>query len=321
MRLLVTGAAGLLGSRVVRQLLDRGHAVRAVIRPTHQALPADWRSRAEIVRADLLTTPELHNLFDGVDVIIHLAAAMRGTADDQLASAKVGTERLLNAMRIAESTAHIVLAGSCSVYDYTATSRILNEDSPLETKAVDIDGYTNAKIMQERVTRHFAEERQWTLSVLRPAFIYGPGAGPAAVAGLALGRFFLVFAPFSHLRLTHVENCASAFVNAAEKRIAGTFNIIDDDRVTAWRYAGKLKCRERSYLRIPIPYYAGLAMAYLARVVYRALLSFGGRKLPGIFNPCQYRARFKPLKYVNRRAKEGLAWKCPPLFDTECDVT
>ena len=44
-------------------------------------------------------------------------------------------------------------------------------------------------------------------------------------------------------------------------------------------------------------------------------------ELPGIFNPRQYRARFKPLKYDNRRAKEGLAWQCQPIFETGCDIT
>jgi len=295
--------------------------VRAVVRPTSRALPADWHDRAEVVRADLRTCPTLHRFFDGVDGLVHLAAAMRGTAEDQLANTVVATERLLNAMREAGSTRYIVLAGSCSVYDYTAASRMLNEESPLETEYYGIDGYTIAKIMQERVTRRIAEENHWTLSVLRPAFIYGPGASPAAVAGLGLGRMFIVIAPFSRLRLTHVENCASAFVNAAEKRVAGTFNIIDDDRVSAWRYAGRLRHREHRYLRIPLPYYAGLATAYLAKNAHRVLLPSGSRRLPGIFNPRQYRARFKPLEYDNRRAKEGLTWKCQSLFEAGCEVT
>jgi nucleoside-diphosphate-sugar epimerase len=131
----------------------------------------------------------------------------------------------------------------------------------------------------------------------------------------------LVVSPLARLRLTHVENCAEAFVNAAEKLIAGTFNIIDDEQVSAWRYAGRLSSREKGTVRIPMPYCVGLTMAYLASTASRVLLPAGRRKLPGILNPRQYRARFKPLQYDNCRAKEELDWKCQPFFETGCDVT
>ncbi|UCH52335.1 MAG: NAD(P)-dependent oxidoreductase, partial [Pseudomonadota bacterium] len=239
----------------------------------------------------------------------------------QHAGTVITTERLLEAMRTAGSTRHVVLAGSCSVYDWTASHGTLSEESPLETMLCERDGYTTAKILQERITRRFADENRWTLSVLRPGFIYGLGAHPASGAGLRLERIFLVVSPFARLRLTHVENCAEAFVNAAEKPIAGTFNIIDDDHVSAWRYAGRLSSRESGSVRIPMPYCLGLAVAYLATIASRILLPAGRRALPGVLNPRQYRARFKPLQYDNRRAKEQLDWKCQPLFETGCDVT
>jgi len=316
LRFLVTGAAGFLGSRVVCQLLDRGHAVRALVRSASRTPPADWRGRAEVVQADLRTAPALENLFDGVDVLVHLAATMRASSDDPFASTTTGTERLLHAMRCAGSTRCIVLGGSCSVYDYSSRMRVLNEDSAVAAESGELDGYASAKIAQERITRRFAGENRWTLSVLRPGFVYGPGAGPAAVAGLALGRLFLVVAPTAQLRLTHVENCASAFVRAAEIRAAGTFNVIDDDRITAWRYAGRLRIRGRGFFRVPVPYHAGLAAARVAHAIHRVIEPLGGPRLPGILNPRQYQARFKPLDYDNRHAKRELAWDCRPFFET-----
>lgn len=318
--MLVTGAGGFLGSRVVSELLERGHAVRALVRPASAATPAEWRGRAEIVRADLRATPALENLFDGVDVLVHLAATVRGTPEAQFVGSAVCTERLLDGMRRAGSTRHVVLAGSCSVYDWTAAHETLTEESPLETMLYERDGYTVAKIWQERVARRFAEENNWTLAVLRPGFIYGLGAAPAGGAGINLGGVFLVIAPFARLRLTHVENCAAAFADAAEKREAGAFNIVDDEQVSAWRYAGRLIGGSRPAFRLVLPYSAGLAIAYLAKLTSRILFPPKGGKLPGILIPRHYRARFKPMQYDNRRAKEVLGWKCKPFFETGCDV-
>lgn len=318
MRVLVTGAGGFLGSRVVTQLLDRGHAVRAIIRPASLATPDEWRGRAEIVRADLRAAPAMESYFDGVEALVHLAATVRGSAEAQFVGSAVCTERLLDGMRRAGSTKHIVLAGSCSVYDWTAAQGTLTEESPLESRPYECDGYTVAKVWQERVARRLAEENGWTLAVLRPGLIYGPGAVPAGGGGIQFGRVLLVVAPFSRLRLTHVENCAAAFADAAEKKVSGTFNIVDDEQVTAWRYAGRLPGHS---IRVPFPYVGGLAIAYLAKFTSRVLFPPRGGKLPGILIPSHFRARFKPFKYDTRKAKEVLGWKCRPFFETGCEVT
>lgn len=318
MKVLVTGAGGFLGSRVVTQLLDRGHAVRAIVRPAASAIPAEWRGRAEIVRADLRAAPALDSYFDGVDALVHLAATVRGSSEAQFVGSAVCTEKLLEGMRRAGATRHVVLAGSCSVYDWTAAHGILSEESPVVSRPYECDGYTVAKVWQERIARRLAGENGWTLTVLRPGLIYGPGAVPAGGAGIKLGKVLLVVAPFSKLRLTHVENCAAAFADAVEKKAAGTFNIVDDEQVSAWRYAGRLKGHS---FRVPFPYVGGLVIAYLAKLTSRVLFPPKGGKLPGILIPSHFRARFKPFKYDTQKAKATLGWKSRPFFDTGCEVT
>ncbi len=318
MKVLVTGAGGFLGSRVVARLLDRGHTVRAIIRPASTAEPEAWRGRAEVVRADLRDATAMEAYFEGVDALIHLAATVRGSAEAQFVGSAVCTERLLEGMRRAGSTKHVVLAGSCSVYDWTAAHGTLDEDSPLESRPYHCDGYTIAKVWQERVARRIADEEGWTLAVLRPGLIYGPGAVQAGGGGIQIGKVLLVVAPLSKLRLTHVENCAAAFADATEKKVSGTFNIVDDEQVTAWRYAGRLAGHS---IRVPFPYVGGLAIAYLAKFTSRMLFPPKGGKLPGILIPSHFRARFKPFKYDTQNAKKVLGWTSRPFFETGCDVT
>src|SRR5450755_2104988 len=206
MRALVTGANGFLGRHVVGALLARGIEVRAMVRPAARLEALGWPPAVEIFGADLRTSDELSRAFEGVDVLIHLAAVVSGAEDAQFAGTVVGTERLLAAM-----------VSSFSVYDYSSTRRTLDEESPLH-QVPDVygrDGYTIAKWWQERVTRRFADAHGWDLIVLRPGFIWGRDHGYLAALGQQLGRHHLVIGPLTRIPMTHVENCADVFALAA----------------------------------------------------------------------------------------------------------
>src|SRR4029077_15082654 len=155
----------------VGALLARGIEVRAMVRPASRLEALGWPSSVEVFRADLRTSRDLVRAFEDIDVLLHLAAVVSGGEDAQFAGTVAGTERLLDAMA-ASSCRRLVLCSSFSVYDYSATQRILDEESPLH-RVPDVytrDGYTISKWWQERVTRRFAEKHCWDLTVLRPGF-------------------------------------------------------------------------------------------------------------------------------------------------------
>jgi dihydroflavonol-4-reductase len=70
---LVTGATGHIGNVLVRQLLERGDAVRALVRPGKipQALQG---IKVEIIPGDILDRNSILRAVDGVDIVYHLAA-------------------------------------------------------------------------------------------------------------------------------------------------------------------------------------------------------------------------------------------------------
>src|SRR6516164_6814188 len=119
MRALVTGANGFLGRHVVGALLAREIEVRAMVRPAARLMGLDWPASVEVFRADLRTSCELRRAFEGVDVLLHLAAVVSGGEDAQFAGTVVGTERLLDAMATT-ACQRLVLCSSFSLYDYGA---------------------------------------------------------------------------------------------------------------------------------------------------------------------------------------------------------
>ncbi len=317
MRALVTGANGFLGQRVVAALVEQGHTVRALVRPAAAVEALGWPASVEIVRGDLRSARELKPAFDGVDVLVHLAAAVTGGEDAMFASTVSGTERLLTAM-VGTSCRRIVLASSFSVYDWSEIHGTLDETSPIEAGAdlYSRDGYSIAKSWQERVTRRFAKEHGWDLTVLRPGFIWGRDHGYLAACGQQIGRLHVVIGPFSHLPLTHVDNCADLFALAATdpRAIGHTLNVVDGPGNRIWGYLGDhLKRSGRGGFRIPMPYTLAIG---IVRLAFATILK-RNEKLPHVLIPCRFESRLKPLRYTNRRALELLGWR-PPFDYAEC---
>jgi nucleoside-diphosphate-sugar epimerase len=319
MRVLVTGANGFLGRHVVAALLDRGIEVRALVRPAARLEALGWPASIDVFRADLRTSRELVRAFEGVDVLLHLAAVVSGGEDAQFAGTVAGTERLLDAMA-ASVCCRLVLCSSFSVYDYSSTHRILDEDSPLH-QVPDIytrDGYTISKWWQERVTRRLAEKHGWDLTVLRPGFIWGRDHGYMAALGQKLGRHHLVIGPRTRMPMTHVENCADVFALAAvDARARGqTLNVVDGPGKRIWTYLSDyMRGSGQQGWRLPIPYWLAIRAVRLAfATVFRT-----ATKVPSILIPRRLESRLKPLRLENRRLQETLGWT-PPLDYEECLV-
>ena len=317
MRALVTGANGFLGRHVVCALMARSMEVRAVVRPAARLEALGWPSSVEIFRADLRTSRELQRAFDGVDVLLHLAAVVSGGEDAQFAGTVAGTERLLDAMA-ASTCRRLVLCSSFSVYDYSSTSGTLDEGAPLHQvpNVYTRDGYTISKWWQERVTRRLVEKHGWELTVLRPGFIWGRDHGYLAALGQQLGRHHLVIGPLTRMPMTHVENCADVFALAAmDPRARGqTLNIVDGPGERIWSYlADHMRGSGERGWRLAVPYWLAIRVVRLASAtVFRR-----ATKVPSILIPDRFESRLKPLRFENRRLRETLDWS-PPLDYQQC---
>lgn len=316
MKVLVTGANGFVGCHVVAAFLARGHEVRALVRPSADVSARGWPVEVEVARADLRLSRALRETCVGVDAVIHLAARMGGSETQQFETTVGGTERLIEAMRDT-GTRRFVLASSYAVYDWSAIEGALTEASPVVgNRLVERGPYTVAKAWQERVTRRLATEEGFELTVVRPGFVWGRDHVWLSGMGQRYLGVHVVFGRSTLLPITYVENCADAFVTATVQDSARgeTFNVVDDEPVTTWRYTAEYLRRTGTPGRlVAVPYPAALAASRVGAAVGRRLFA-GGGDLPDLFVPARVEAQFKPLAFPNDRI-HALGWRPRWSFD------
>ncbi|WP_404789955.1 NAD-dependent epimerase/dehydratase family protein [Altericista sp. CCNU0014] len=309
MKILITGASGFIGRYVVAAALCKGYDVRAVVRSPQPTLPWPQHPQLEVTHLDLGDTARLPKTLEGINTVVHLAAVMSGTREQQRQGTVRATQALVAAMKTS-AVQHLIAISSFSVYDYLALSpgTILGESLPLETRPDRRDGYTQAKLAQEILVRQFATETDTLLTILRPGIVYGKDHLWNASLGVNLkDRLWVCVGDRAILPLLYVEHCADAIVQAIQypPKSRHTINLIDDDLPTQKAY------REALRQVLPdLPPQLVLPWAIVNQISRWAarLPSILPANPPGLLVPARVHARFKPLAYSNTRAKQYLDW-------------
>jgi UDP-glucuronate 4-epimerase len=170
--ILVTGAAGLIGGRLVSRLVADGVAVIATDQRAVETPPgAHWAT------VNLLDGPALGALMREAKVgaIVH-AGAISGpmvAAGDphQVMSVNVGGALNIAEAALCTGVERLIALSSAGVYGAQATLDLVPEDAPLS--ATDI--YGASKIAAETVLRAYRHDHSLPAIVLRPSSVYGPG--------------------------------------------------------------------------------------------------------------------------------------------------
>jgi 3beta-hydroxy-delta5-steroid dehydrogenase/steroid delta-isomerase len=175
---LVTGAAGFLGSHLVRGLLEEGHQVRALIRNTPLALE---HPQLELVNGSVEDADRMKEVCAGVDTVFHTAALLAllgGSAAsaryrESAYAANVGGVDNLLAGCAAHGVSRFVHTSSIDVCFNSEVDLEMDEHTPYATNMSCL--YTETKIEGEK--RVLAANGQGGLltTVIRPDGIYGPG--------------------------------------------------------------------------------------------------------------------------------------------------
>jgi dihydroflavonol-4-reductase len=312
MKTLVTGATGFLGSHVARQLAERGHEVRVLIRPSSD-LRALEGFAAERCVGDLRDPASLTRALDGVRRVFHVAADYRLWARDpqEIYESNVnGTKNLLEA------------AGKAGVEKFLYTSTVATiavprkiglPDESVKTSVGEMIGhYKRSKFEAEQCALRAAESGM-PVVIVNPTTPVGPGDWKPTPTGKIVLDFLNGRMPGyvdTGLNFVPVEDCAAGHLLAAERGRIGERYILGGRNLTLKQVLDMLAAiTGRKSPRWKFPH----AVAYMAGCVDAAVSKIAGRE-PQIPLEGVRMARHKMFVDVSKAPRE-LGYSFGPIED------
>jgi nucleoside-diphosphate-sugar epimerase len=232
MKVFIAGASGVLGRRLVRQFVARGHAVIGQVRSA-KSESAVRTAGGEPRHADLFDAESLARAAEGCDTVVHAATAIpvkqkttppdwamndhirrKGTRCLTEAAAKIGAKTYLQ-----QSIAWVARPKNDSPFD---------EDSPVVPES----GIQSA-IDAEVIAREAESAEGFTVSILRGGFFYDCESGHTRMVAGALRKrqMPIIGGGEAAWAMIHTDDAASAYVIAAEKPRSGVWHIVDNELV------------------------------------------------------------------------------------------
>lgn len=242
LRVCVTGANGLIGSHVVRELLGQGYRVKATLRnvgdsskTSHlRALPG--AERLEFAKLDLEQPGDCDGLLEDCDALVHCATAVRFAAKDpqrEIVDVAVnGTTLVMSAAARSARTTQVVHVSSIAAilsYDKPPNYRFTVADW-CDDANVQSNPYGLGKTLSERVALQLAQGSGgaggYKLSCVNPGYVLGPvlakshRTSSAQVIWDILARSF-PGCPSLHFNVVDVRDVAWASVKALQDPAMG----------------------------------------------------------------------------------------------------
>lgn len=314
---LVTGAAGFIGSHVVRELLNQNIEVRALVKPGENTANISGLEM-EVMEGDILDNSLVQTAIQGVDTIFHLAAIYAIWMPDWKWIYEVnlqGSRNMLWAALRSDHVARVVYTSSIAAIGTKPGKQLSNEETPFNQYDLG-SHYVLTKYLSQQEALAFAENGL-DLVVVNPAFPFGPNdIGPTPtgkmiidiVSGLNRTAFN------GGINVVDVRDVAKGHILAAEKGKTGECYILGNRNLTITEFMQMVHKaalgREKAFLpKVPTSLLKGGTYAL-------SLWSDRISRKPPLSTPVEIAYASNYLYVDNAKAKKELGLTFRPVEDS-----
>lgn len=274
--ILVTGAAGQVGSVLVKELVQQGKQVKAIVTETDDLRSLE-NELIEVVVGDVRDLQFLKREFVGAEVVFHLAGIVSITSGEKEIIEEVnvgGTKNVIQACKAAR-VGRLIYTSSVHPFVELPHGQLIDESAPIDPKKV-LGDYAKSKAKATLLVKEAVNE------VLDAVIVYPSGIiGPYAYSISNMGQLFI-----DYVR------------GKIPVMIEGTYDFVDvrdlvDGLLKAWR---KAKAGENYIL-------SGYQITL--KQIFYILANITGRKPPRIYIPHWFLKLLVPLiTWINRLSKK-----------------
>jgi predicted dehydrogenase/nucleoside-diphosphate-sugar epimerase len=175
--ILVLGGTGFIGRQLIKQLLDKGHAVRAAARGSSLPLEELGSDRLEIVRADMRSEEDLERILAGIDFVFHLATSDARTWD-QFTEREVEPARTLARACLKHGIKRLIYTGTIDSLYAGSRAGTITERTPLDPNIRRRNYYARAKAAVENLLTDMHRADGLPVVIARPGIVIGRGGNP-----------------------------------------------------------------------------------------------------------------------------------------------
>lgn len=184
-KILITGAAGFVGSNAVKYFFAKGAHIRACVSPetsddVMRRQLGESIKGIEVVKVDLLNPDKANDVYAGCNIVLNFAAIDGSLEFKKNNSAEIISKNLrlnLNALdsAVKNNIEFFLLVSSSDIYSQTE-SGMIDEKSEIEMNYNNtIDGYKLSKWVSELAAREYRKQYNLNVAIIRPGNLYGPG--------------------------------------------------------------------------------------------------------------------------------------------------
>jgi len=228
MNVLITGADGLLGSNVVRELLQQNHQVKAFILPGSTSKTLDGLP-IEIVEGNILNTAAIEAAVEGCDAIIHAAANTNIWPNRSEIICKVNLEGTKNIVEAGMKAGikRLVHIGTANSFGFGPLDDPGSEEKPFGAAHYELD-YMDSKLDAQRYILQKVKDENLPAVIINPTFMLGPYDSKPSAGAMILAVYHKQVPGFAKggKNYVAVKDAATAIVNALTKGRVGECYIV-----------------------------------------------------------------------------------------------